>query len=139
MCIRDSAQAAHSRLTPNIYRSPTYSLSSKIKLFKTHELTVLLHGMDTKILTQRDVQTLERWQMSKLRHIAKSQAHVTRETNFSLRRRLKVFTIESNLRHQRLKFMQQVYQNPVTNAQLLASLYGTLPWDPTLPLSLIHI
>ena len=127
------AQAAHSRLTPNIYRSPTYSLSSKIKLFKTHELTVLLHGMDTKILTQRDVQTLERWQMSKLRHIAKSQAHVTRETNFSLRRRLKVFTIESNLRHQRLKFMQQVYQNPVTNAQLLASLYGTLPWDPTLP------
>ena len=64
---------------------------------------------------------------------ARSQAHITRETNYHLRKRLNVYTIDSNLRHQRLKFMQQVYANPVTNAQLLACLYGNLPWDPSTP------
>jgi len=127
------AQQAHGRLTQNIYRSTSYRIQHKIKLFKTHELTVLLHGLDTKVLSKGDLDMLERWQMSKLRHISKSPAHITHETNCKLRKRLQVHTITSRLRHARLVFMRDIFKHPVTNAQLLAALYGTMTWDSHAP------
>ena len=42
------AQTSHSRLTPKIYRSRTYPIHMKIEIYKQHELTVLLSGLDAK-------------------------------------------------------------------------------------------
>ena len=48
---------------------------------------------------------LERWQIKKLRHLARS---ITRETSEALRRRVQIPTIESQLRVRRLKWWRQL-------------------------------
>ena len=55
-----------------------------------------------------DLLYLERWQIKKLRHLARSPVHITRETNDALRRRVQVPTIESQLRVRRLKWWRQL-------------------------------
>ena len=105
----------------------------KIELYKQHELTVLLSGLDTKILALRDLDKLERFQMKSIRHIAQSQNHITKETNLHLRTRLGVPTITSKLQAARLRMYKDIFTYPTANQQVLAVLFGTVQWDRTTP------
>ena len=127
------AQSVHERLTPKIYRSKIYPLHQKVEAYKVFELTVLLSGLDVRTLGYGDIDILERWQMRKLRHLSNSPAHITRETNFALRKRLGVYTITSTLRLRRLLFFRNVLLHPQTNEQLIAAIYGTVEWDMIQP------
>eukprot|EP00959_Pyramimonas_sp_CCMP1952_P114024 2384623-Pyramimonas_sp.AAC.1 len=51
---------------------------------------------------------LEQWQNRKLRHLLRSPAHLTRIPNEAIRRKAKVFTIESTLLCRRLRWWQKV-------------------------------
>ena len=127
------AKSSHARLTPKVYRSRIYPMKMKIELYKQHELTVLLSGLDTKVLSLQDIDKLERFQMRSIRHIAQSQSHITKETNHNLRRRLNVPTVTSKLQVQRLRMLKDIFTYPTANQQVLAVLFGTVQWDQTTP------
>ena len=128
-----AARAAHVRLTPGVYRSRTYSMKSKIQLYKTHEVTVLLSGLDIRVLNKGELDMVERYQSRSLRHIARSPAHVHKETNEHLRERLGVNTIESLLQVQRLTFYRDIFMRPYLNRQVIAALFGHSVWDAHKP------
>ena len=127
------AQTAHARMTPKIYRSNAYSPHLKCRLFEQYELTVLLSGLDTRVMGKGDLDILERFQMKCVRHITKSQAHVTKESNKRLRQRMNTPTIASRMQVSRLNFYRGVFQYPQTNAQVIAMLFGTSAWDAKPP------
>ena len=108
-------------------------LKLKVELFQQYELTVLLNGMECRNLTKTQLSKLERYQIRQLRHLAHSPAHIYRESNEKLRRRLGVPTIESRLRRSRLNNLRNVFQHPDINQQLIAVLFGTSQWDPREP------
>ena len=92
-----------------------------------------MSGLDTKILSLRDLDKLERFQMRSIRHIAQSQSHITKETNYNLRKRLDVPTVTSKLQAARLRMFKDIFTYPTTNQQVLAVLFGTVQWDRTTP------
>ena len=64
--------------------------------------------MEIRVLERADLLYLERWQIKKLRHLARSPVHITRETSEALRRRVQIPTIESQVRVRRLKWWRQL-------------------------------
>ena len=130
-----AAHAAHKRLTPRLYRSSKYTMKQKIEIYKLHEVTTLLSGLDTMAMNKGDLEVLERYQNRCIRHITKSPAHIDHVTNADIRKQHDVPTMTSVLRKQRLIFLKDIYQHPEENQQLLAVMHGTCEWDATIPSS----
>ena len=102
------ANTVHGGLTPGVWRSYSIPLSLKIRLWQTLVQTKGLYAVETRVLGRADVLYLERWQIKKLRHLARSPVHITRETSEALHRRVQIPTIESQLRVRRLKWWRQL-------------------------------
>ena len=102
------ANTVHCRLTPRVWRSSSIPLPLKIRLWQTLVLTKGLYAVEIRVLGRADLLCLERWQIKKLRHLARSTVHITRETSEALRRRVQIPTIESQLRVRRLKWWRQL-------------------------------
>ena len=98
------ANTVHGRLTPRVWRSSSIPLPLKIRLWQTLVLTKGLYAVEIRVLGRADLLYLERWQIKKLRHLARGPVHITRETSEALRRRVQIPTIESQLRVRRLKY-----------------------------------
>ena len=130
-----AAQKAHKRLTPRLYRSSKYTIQQKISIYKLHEVTTLLSGLDTMAMNKGDLEVLERYQNRCIRHITKSPAHIDHVTNADIRKQHDVPTIASMLRKQRLNFLKDIYQHPEENQQVLAVMHGTCEWEATIPSS----
>ena len=105
---KDEANTVHGRLTPRVWRSSSIPLPLKIRLWQTLVLTKGLYVVEIRVLGRADLLYLERWQIKKLRHLARSPVHITRETSVTLRRRVQIPTIESQLRVRRLKWWRQL-------------------------------
>ena len=80
----------------------------KIRLWQTLVLTKGLYAVEIRVLGRADLLYLEKWQIKKLRHLARSPVHITRETTEALRRRVRIPTIESQQRVRRLKWWRQL-------------------------------
>ena len=102
------ANTVHGRLTPRVWRSSSIPLPHKIRLWQTLVLTKALCAVEIRVLGRADLLYLERWQIKKLRHLARSQVHIRRETSEALHRRVQIPTIESQLRVRRLKWWRQL-------------------------------
>ena len=102
------ANTVHGRLTPRVCRSSSIPLPLKIRLWQTLVLTKGLYAVEIRVLGRADLLYLERWQIKKLRHLARGPVHITRETSEALRRRVQIPTIQSQLRVRRLKWWRQL-------------------------------
>ena len=91
-----------------MWRSSSIPLPLKIRLWQTLVLTKGLYAVEIRVLGRADLLYLERWQIKKVRHLACSPVHITRETSEALRRRVQIPTIESQLRVRRLKWWRQL-------------------------------
>ena len=94
------ANTVHGRLTPMVWRSSSIPLPLKIRLWQTSVLTKGLYAVEIRVLGGADLLYLERWQIKKLRHLARGPVHITTETSG----RVQIPTIESQLRVRRLKW-----------------------------------
>ena len=79
-----------------------------VRLWQTLVLTKGLYAVEIGVLGRADLVYVERWQIKKLRHLARSPVHITRETSEALRRRVQIPTIESQLRVRRLIWWRQL-------------------------------
>ena len=125
------ANTVHCRLTPRVWRSSSILLPLKIRLWQTLVLTKGLYAVEIRVLDRADLLYLDRWQIKKLRHLARSSVHITRETSEALRRRVQIPTIESQLRVRRLKWWRQLLV-PRFAATTRVALSRGHTWDASL-------
>ena len=99
------ANTVHGRVTPResgFVRPPAL----KVRRWKSLVLSKCFHAL-VRVLSRADLFFLERWQIRKVRHLARSPVHPSRESNETLRRRGGVPTVESQLRVWRLKWWRK--------------------------------
>ena len=87
-----------------VWRSSSIPLPLKIRLWQTSVLTKGLYAVEIRVLGGADLLYLERWQIKKLRHLARSPVHITTETSG----RVQIPTMQSQLRVRRLKWWRQL-------------------------------
>ena len=79
--------------------------------------TILLYGLETRVLSKAQLMRLEGFQTRILRRIGKSQSHITHESNESLRTRLEVHSVDSYLCRTRVRMWQKMVSSPIDSVQ----------------------
>ena len=92
--------------------------------------SILLYGLECKILTSSELTSLERFQNKVIRWLSRCHACVTKVSNADLRRILKVPSIYSVLRHRRLGFLRPLLREDHGCMAVRAALWGRYPWEP---------
>ena len=84
------AWTAWGRLRPLLTSAQAPSLRHRLRLWRACIPPILLYGMDCMPVTGRVLRMLQGVLTRQLRAVAKSQAHITQETTFSLHSRLRI-------------------------------------------------
>eukprot|EP00959_Pyramimonas_sp_CCMP1952_P235438 4919999-Pyramimonas_sp.AAC.1 len=102
------ATAAHARLTLRVWRSTSIATPLKLRLWNSLVRSILLYATEVCVMTVTDEARLERFQTKKLRHLLKSPAHLGRVSNYDIRDRARVFSIQTTLLFRRLCWWRHV-------------------------------
>ena len=108
-----------------IWRMEGLSLARKVQLYLALVRSVLLYAGEVFVYSVSQLQRLEALQSRHLRLIAKSTAHMTRESNEDLRSRLGVPSIESYLAWKRLGWWRKLLNSTelvTTRASILGKM-----------------
>ena len=103
---------------------------TKVRAYCQLVRTILLYGMETRVLSKSQLMRLEGFQTRVLRRIGKSQSHVTHESNESLRTRLEVHSVDSYLCRTRIRMWQKMFASPIDSVQaaVLGKIQGGSTW-----------
>ena len=119
------ARTAFSMLRP-IWRSTKYSRKTKLKIFKSNVMSVLLYGAECWRITQCDLNKLEVFQNRCLRQIH-NIFWPTTISNINLHKISNASTIEQTLETRRLKLLGHVFR--MHDSRLTKK---SIEWEPTL-------
>ena len=114
-----------------------FGLKLRVRIWQTLVRSVALYALEVAVLTKGELRRLERWQTIKLRHLLRQPAHTTHLINYEVRRRCRVFTIESTLLERRLRWWQRVIRPGLEasppdydpSLALRATIFGRLSFD----------
>ena len=129
------AEWAHRLLSQRIWKNAGWGLSLVTRVWTVLVRSILLYGLEVHALCRRDLHRLEKFQNKCLRHIGKSPVHLTRESTCDLRRRLRIPTLASVIRRQRIgwwrKIVQPGYWRPLRPGYAPRPMRGSLRQDPS--------
>jgi hypothetical protein len=115
------ANQAMNRLT-KIWQSKVIDEKQKIHLYQALVSTLLLYAVESRVLSAAQMARLESVQIRHLRRIAKSPAHLTHESNESIRERTKVSSVVTRIECTQLLLWRSV---AITGAEeVVASVWG---------------
>jgi hypothetical protein len=116
------ASAAMARLR-RVWTQRGIPIVKKLHLYESLVTSILLYGVDAHNLTNAHLQRIEAVQTRHLRRLGESPAHLTRESNEDLRKRLNFASVDVRLRIKRLLLWQRIFCDPeMVNVQ--AALLG---------------
>ena len=118
-----SAGEAVTRLR-KFWRLKGVTTETKIKAYEQLVRTVLVYGLETRVLSKAQLMRVECFQTRVLRRIGESQSHLTHESNEDVRDRLKVPSIDSFLARTRIRLWQQITVNP--NPAVISAVTGRI-------------
>ena len=78
----------HGRLTPRVWRRSSITVALKVRLWKSFVLSKCLYALEVRVVSRADLHFLERKQIRKLRHLARSPVHLSQESNETRRSRV---------------------------------------------------
>jgi Reverse transcriptase (RNA-dependent DNA polymerase) len=108
-----------------IWRSSALTVAHKLELYRICVTSVLLYSLESHVLTTAQEATLEKIQNRHLRALLKRPAHITHDTNHTIRVAAQVYSIHTQLRHRRLHFLSRILRYGPDHVATLALLFGT--------------
>ena len=102
-------------------------LPTKVKAYEQLVRTILVYGIETRVVSKSQMTRLECFQTRVLRRIGQSQSHLTHESNEDVRVRLGVPSIESLMTKVRLRMWQKLASNPIPS--VMAAVTGRIKGD----------
>jgi hypothetical protein len=107
----------------NVWKNKKLDTKTKILLHSSTVESILKYGTAQRAYSDAQLQKLEAVHQRNLRRIARSPAHIEHESNVEVRERLSVPSLTSQLRYQRLRWIQRLQtQNDQTT---LMAILGT--------------
>ena len=105
-------------------------LQTKVKAYEQLVRTILVYGIETRVVSKAQMTRLECFQTRVLRRIGQSQSHITHESNEDVRLRLGVPSIESLMTKVRLRMWQKLASNPIPSvmAAVTGRIKGETHW-----------
>ena len=104
--------------------------ATKVRAYCQLVRTILVYGIEARVLSRAQVTRLECFQTRVLRRIGKSQSHITRESNDELRTRLEVPSVDSHICRTRLRMWQKLLANPIDSviSAVTGRIMGAQKW-----------
>ena len=99
-----------------VFRSRALSIATKVRIFRTLVLSVLLYGAETWTVTQHDIRKLNSFQMRCLRDILGITLW-NRVRNSDILERTGMVSMEDQLKQRRLQWFGHVWRMPTTRPQ----------------------
>ena len=99
-----------------VFRSRALSIATKVRIFQTLVLSVLLYGAETWMVTQHDIRKLNSFQMRCLRDILGITLW-NRVRNGDILERTGMVSMEDQLKQRRLQWFGHVWRMPTTRPQ----------------------
>ena len=107
-----SAGEATARLN-RLWKLKGVTEETKVRAYCQLVRTILVYGIEARVLSRAQVTRLECFQTRVLRRIGKSQSHITRESNDEIRLRMNEPSVDSHICRTRLRMWQKLFSNPI--------------------------
>ena len=123
----------------HIWNSEVISRRNKLMFYATMIRTVMLYGMEARVLTKGQNKQLEGLQTRYLRRILNEPAHLGRKTNRQIRVIANIPSVESHLQIRRLRMWKGALTTDLQTGKIknyngfIAVFFGKMQWDPITP------
>ena len=108
----------------SVWKIGTLTVLHKLQLYHCCVTSVLLHGLESHVLTVAQLRSLEQFQNCNLRRLLKRPAHITRDTNQHVRELEHQHSIHTQLIYRRLRFFARILLHSTEHVATLSLLLG---------------
>ena len=99
-----------------VFRSRAFNIATKVRVFQTLVLSVLLYGAETWMVTQHDIRKLKSFQMHCIRDILGITLW-NRVRNTDIMERTGMVSVKDQLKQRRLQWFGHVWRMPASRPQ----------------------